>query len=428
MNPRDSSSRGLSVRVIAVGALALIGCSVAYAYLSTPERHRPGAIGDYNASLEQGRYLALAGNCATCHTAEGGEPYAGGVEFHTPFGLLYSTNITMDRASGIGNWSFEDFYASVKHGVRPDGSHLYPAFPYTDFAQLTDEDIASLFLYLQTITPVATPALENDLRFPFDQRPLLAGWKALFHDAATFEPDPQQSPEWNRGAYLVEAAGHCGACHTPRNALGAERESLALTGGSYMDKVRFGYHRQWSGVNLTPHEAGLAAWSVDDIVAYLREGVSGNAVVHGPMREVVMNSTRHLTDEDLRAMAVYLKGIPPRAQPAGAPPGAAILAAGETVYTVHCGSCHLPSGEGDAGLGVSLVDSPIVRAPDASSLLNVILYGPHLPPRLVVDRSRMKMFGKRLSNEDIASVASYVRSEFGSGAGGVTPAQVNAQR
>jgi len=416
------------LRLVAIGVLALIGAAAAFAFLSTPERQRPGVLADHDASVEQGRYLARAGNCATCHTAEGGKAYAGGVEFHTPFGLLYSTNITMDEATGIGKWSFEDFHASMKHGMRPDGSHLYPAFPYTDFAKLTDEDIASLYLFLQTVEPVAEPPRENALNFPFDQRALLAGWKALFHDAATYEPDPVQSPEWNRGAYLVEGAGHCGACHTPRNMLGAEQASLALTGGSYMDKVRFGYHRQWSGVNLTPHEAGLADWSIDDLVDYLGEGVSGNAVVHGPMREVVMNSTSHLSERDLRAMAVYLKGLAPRAQPPGPTPAEETLAAGEIVYTVHCGSCHLPNGKGDAGLGVSLVGSPIVSAADASSLINVILYGPHLPPRLVVDRSQMKMFGKRLSDDDIASVASYVRSEFGGGAGAVQAEQVNAQR
>lgn len=413
---------------IAAGMLALLGAALAYAFLPSPTRMSPGMPADYASSVEKGRYLALAGNCATCHTAEGGEPYAGGVAFHTPFGLLYSTNITSDGATGIGNWSFGDFYRSMKEGIRPDGSHLYPAFPYTDFSRLTNEDIASLYLFFQEVEPVRNPAPENDLTFPFNRRALLSVWKTLFHDPSTFEPDPRQSPQWNRGAYLVEGAGHCGACHTPRNALGAERASLALTGGSYMDKVLFGYHRPWSGVNLTPHEAGLAGWEEDDIVDYLREGVSRNAVVHGPMREVVMNSTRHLSEEDLRAMAVYLKGIPARAQPPGPEPGPETLAAGEVVYTVHCGSCHLPSGEGDAGLGVSLVESPIVTAPDPSSLINVILYGPHLPPRLVVDRSKMKMFGKRLSDEDIASVASYVRTEFGNDAGAVKPEQVNAQR
>ena len=408
--------------------MALLGCAAAYALLTTAEHAIPGPVTDYKGSVEQGRYLARAGNCATCHTAEAGKPYAGGVPFHTPFGLLYSTNITMDTVTGIGSWSFSDFHASMKHGVRPNGEHLYPAFPYTDFAQLTDQDIASLYLYFQTVEPVVQLALENNLKFPFDRRALLAGWKALFHDSNTFKPDPQQSTQWNRGAYLIEGAAHCGACHTPRNLLGAERESLALTGGSYLDKVRFGYYRQWSGVNLTPHTMGLGAWTRNDIVEYLKYGISSKAVVHGPMTEVVMNSTRHLTETDLHAMAEYLLGIPANAQPLGPAPSTETLEAGEITYTVHCGSCHLPSGKGDIGLGVSLAGGPIVQAPDPSSLINVILYGPHLPARLVVDRTRMKMFGKRLSDEDIANVASYVRSEFGNGAGVVTAEQVRAQR
>jgi mono/diheme cytochrome c family protein len=416
------------IAYLALGVLSFSCAALAYALLPSGSRHQPAALAELDASAERGRYLARAGNCATCHTAEGGEPYAGGLVFHTPFGLLYSTNITSDRETGIGDWPFEDFYRSVKEGVRPDGTHLYPAFPYTDFAKLTDADIASLYLYFQDVAPVNSPAPENELVFPFDQRALLYLWKKLFHDPETFVPDPGQSAQWNRGAYLVEGAGHCGACHTPRNALGAEQTSLALTGGTYMDKVLFGYYRPWSGVNLTPHAAGLATWEENDIVSYLRDGVSRNAVVHGPMRDVVMNSTRHLAEEDLRAMAVYLKGIPANAQPPGPAPSEEALAAGEIVYTVHCGSCHLPTGEGDEGLGVSLVGSPIVTAPDPASLVNVILYGPHLPPRLVVDRSRMKMFGKRLSDEDIASVASYVRHEFGKGAGSVEPGLVNAQR
>ncbi len=408
--------------------LASACAALAYGYIASGDRVAPLPLTEYAATVEQGAYLAKAGNCQTCHTVEDAAAYAGGLPFHTPFGVLYSTNITPDPNTGIGKWSFEDFHASMKHGVRPDGSHLYPAFPYTDFAKLSDADIASLYLYLQTIEPVEQAAPENELAFPYNQRALLAGWKALYHDPAAFRPEDAQSEQWNRGAYLVEAAGHCGACHTPRNALGAENESLALTGGSYLDRVRFGYYRPWSGVNLTGHEAGLAAWSEADIVDYLRDGISGNAIVHGPMREVVMNSTSQLSDEDLQAMAVYLKSLPARAQPKGPRPDHDTLAEGEVVYTVHCGSCHLPSGEGDAGLGVSLLGNPIVQASDPASLLNVILYGPHLPQRLVTDRSKMKMFGKRLSNADIAAVASYVREEFGNGAGAVTPGEVEGQR
>ncbi len=408
--------------------LAVVCGALAWGYVRGSDPAAPLPLAQYGVTAEQGAYLARAGNCLTCHTSEDGQPYAGGLPFHTPFGVLYSTNITPDPETGIGHWTFEDFHASMRLGIRPDGTHLYPAFPYTDFAKLTDGDIAALYLYLQTLEPVEQSAPPNQLEFPYNQRFLLAGWKILFHQPESYVPDPARSDEWNRGAYLVEGAGHCGACHTPRNALGGENESLALTGGSYLDKVRFGYHRQWAAVNLTSHEAGLAARSEDDLVDYLRDGISGNAVVHGPMREVVMNSTSHLSEADLRAMAVYLKSLPPKAQARGPRPGEDVLAAGEIVYTVHCGSCHLPSGEGDAGLGVSLLASPIVRAADASSLINVVLYGPHLPPRLVVDRSNMKMFGKRLSDVDIAAVASYVREAFGNGAGAVTPGQVNRQR
>ena len=413
--------------LLGVGLLAFAFVSVGM--VSEQQVTDPGTLADYpNASVEKGEYLATAGNCATCHTSAQGGAYAGGVEFHTPFGLLYSTNITSDPETGIGNWTFKNFYHSMKQGVRPDGTHLYPAFPYTDFAKLSDEDIASLYLYVQTIAPVKQPNLANELAFPYNQRSLLIGWKTLYHDPQTFTPDPSKSEEWNRGAYLVEGPGHCGACHTPRNLFGAEKDSLAFTGGTYSDRVKFGYHRQWAGVNLTSDPTGLANWSQEDVVTYLKTGISGNAVVHGPMQEVVMNSTSRLSDADLQAMAVYLKDLPANAQPPGPAPDKETLMAGEMVYTVHCGSCHLPTGKGDEGLGVPLSGSPTVQAPDPSSLINVILYGPHLPPRLSVDRSRMEMFGKRLSDEDIANVASYVRASFGNTAGKVTPGQVNAQR
>ena len=419
-------SRG--IRYTAFGLLVLLGCAVFLALFLLPEREPPAPLHSYEASVEKGQYLDKAGNCMTCHTTEEGEPYAGGREFQTPFGTLYSTNITMDEETGIGAWSFEDFYNSMKYGVRPDGTHLYPAFPYTDFAKMKDEDIASLYLYMQTIEPVEAPARENALEFPFNQRQLLAGWKALYHDSQTFTPDPAKSAKWNRGAYLVEGPGHCGGCHSPRNLFGAEKKAMAFTGGVFRDQVKFGYHRQWTGVNLTPHPAGLESWEAEDIVAYLRDGMTDHSIVHGPMKEVVMNSTRYLTDEDLEAIAVYLQDLTPAARKSGSRPTEETLAEGEIVYTVHCGSCHLPSGQGAEGLGVPLTGSATVQAADPSTMINVILYGPHLPANLVIDRSQMKMFGKRLSDEDIASAATYVRTRFGNDAGAVTPEQVNAQR
>lgn len=407
----------------------LIAAALAFVLAHSAVQQIPLDANRYGATVERGKYLATAGNCATCHTKAGGQPFTGGVKFETPFGVLYSTNITPDKVTGIGNWTFSDFYNSMKHGVRPDGAHLYPAFPYTAFAKMTDEDIAALFLYIRTIKPVAVPQTPNKMGFPFSQRPLLAFWKLLFHNPSTFQPDQKQSAAWNRGAYLVEGPGHCGACHTPRNIFGAEKQNLALSGGIYTDKVRMGHSRQWSAVNLTPTESGLAAWSEADIVGYLKHGINERYVVHGPMNEVVMNSTSHLVEADLQAIATYLKGIPANPRKSGPTPNQEIVAAGKIAYIVHCGSCHLPGGEGDSGMGVPLLGNLVVQAPDPHALINTILYGPDLPPApFVVERSRMKMYGKRLSDTDIANIASYVRFSFGNQSGAVTPNQVKEQR
>jgi mono/diheme cytochrome c family protein len=422
---------GKFIRYAVLAALPVLIGGVLAAYLFWPLRlAAPPDIGGLGASAERGHYLAIISNCASCHTARGGKPFAGGLEFRTPFGVLYSTNITADGETGIGRWSFADFYNSMKHGLRPDGKHLYPAFPYTSFARMTDADIASIYLYLKTIAPVHAPARPNALRFPYQLRFGLQAWKKLFHDAGTFVPDGLQSEEWNRGAYLVQGPGHCGACHTPRNALGAERSERALTGGVLMHEVRSGKFREWSAVNLTPSPTGLGAWSRDDIVAYLKEGKNERAVVHGPMNDVVMNSTRYLDSGDAQAIATYLKRISANAQDdTGPSPARKQLAAGGIAYTVHCGTCHLPTGLGDPVLGVSLAGSAVVQAQDPASLINVILYGPQLPPPpFVNERTRMKPFGKRLSAQEIADLASYVRASFGNQAGTVTAEQVVRQR
>ena len=420
-----------TVRLRSLFAMVSLTTAVAVAaYLFWPvSMPVPPNLGSLDASAEKGRYLATVSNCASCHTQAGGAPFAGGVAFHTPFGQLHSTNISSDAKTGIGSWSLDAFYRSMKHGVRPDGTPLYPAFPYTDFAKLDDADIVSIYLYLKTIAPVVTEATPNRLKFPFNLRFGLRAWNRLFHDAGTFEPDPTKSPEWNRGAYLVEGPGHCGACHTPRNVLGAERKDLALTGGVLVHEVSPNKPRRWSSVNLTPSSVGLGNWTEQDIVSYLKHGENAHAVVHGPMNEVVMNSTRHLDDADAHAIAIYLKALPEKKQHGGRSPRDAQMKAGEIGYTVHCGTCHLPTGLGDSVLGVSLVNNAIVQAPDPSSLINVILYAPHLPPPpFVSDRTRMKAFGKRLSAQEIADIASYLRASFGNEADAVTATQVERQR
>jgi mono/diheme cytochrome c family protein len=430
-----SGSRGYAALAALVVLLGVSGGT----YLLWPEPpSRPQSLEHLNASVEKGRYLVTLGNCATCHTTKAGKAFAGGLQFQTAFGALYSTNITPDKETGIGSWSFEDFYGSMKHGVRPDGTQLYPAFPYTSFAKLSDADIASIYLYLQTIEPVHAPTQENRLKFPYKMRTTLRAWNKLFHSSAAYANDPSQSLEWNRGAYLVEGIAHCGACHSPRNFLGAEKDDLALAGGVIFDEVAPRKYRPWSAVNLTSASTGLGAWSAESIVAYLTKGETDHAIVHGPMNEVVMNSTQHLEDADARAIATYLKALAAKG-PASGPekePGSAQASklkqppsVGEITYTVHCGSCHLPTGHGDQVLGVALAGNAVVQAPDPASLINVILYGPHLPPPpFVSDRSRMKPFGKRLSDEDIAQLASYVRTSFGNRAGTVSGEQVRRQR
>jgi mono/diheme cytochrome c family protein len=415
---------GLAAALIVFPVVALAS------YLLWPQAtNATRAIADLDASLERGRYLATISNCATCHTTKDGKPFAGGVKFHTEFGTLYSTNITSDKKTGIGRWSFEDFYQAMKHGLRPDGTPLYPAFPYPSFAKLTDADIASIYLYMQSIAPVDAPARENELRFPYNLRFMLRAWNKMFHEPAAYTPDPAQSQEWNRGAYLVQGPAHCGACHTPRNALGAERNELAFSGGLVLDEVRPGKIREWAAVNLTPAKSGLGHWDAACIVDYLKTGECDHAVVHGPMNDVILNSTRHLEDADAKAIATYLTSMPAMEAESARPPSEKQLAAGEISYTVHCGSCHLPTGLGDEGLGVTLAGNSIVQSADPSSLINVILYGPRLPPPpFVSDRSRMKPFGKRLSDEDIANLTTYVRASFNNRAGAVTPEQVRKQR
>lgn len=412
----------------ALSLLVAIGCgAAAYAFRPSPIA-APSNLGKHDATVAKGEYLARIGNCAACHTAPGKARFAGGVKFDTPFGVLYSTNITSDRQHGIGGWTFEQFHASMKHGVRPNGDHLYPAFPYNNFAKLSDADIASLYLYFTTVEPAAEPNRENRLAFPFNNRALLHFWKRLFHKDAAFAPDATKSAAWNRGAYLVEGVAHCGACHTPRNVLGAPNEGQALHGGVYVDQVASGAYRTWSAVDLTPGAHGLRDWSAKDIAAYLTDGKNSHAVVHGPMTEVFA-STRHLTPSDAAAIATYLKGVDPSPTRLDLSFLRSRIDEGETVYTVHCGTCHLPDGKGDGGLGVPLGGNSIIQAKDPASLINVILYGPALPPPpFASKRTTMSAFGKRLSDEDIAAVATYLRSSFGNNASAVTPDQVRRQR
>jgi mono/diheme cytochrome c family protein len=399
--------------------------------------------------IEQGRYLATAGDCISCHTRPKGVPFAGGLPLTSTFGVIYSANITPDLATGIGAWSEQQFARALREGIAADGRHLYPALPYTAYTKVTDQDVHAIYAYLRSLKPVRYTPPPNEMRFPFSLRGLLAGWNLLYLQPGRYVPDRVRSAEWNRGAYLVQGLGHCGACHTPRNLLGAERAAQALTGGAYLDEITdevIDDHltpmdertvRLWSAANLTQASTGLAAWSVDEIEAYLKSGHNARAGAFGPMSLVIANSTSHLSAEDLRAMAVYLKSLPPAALPEQPHVDEARRRAGEIVYTTRCGDCHQSTGLGmprtanadPSKTAPPLAGNPALQAASPATLVNVLLYGAH--EAVLGPESWPKMSGFELSvgldDEQIASLCTYVRSSWGNRAGPVDAADVAKQ-
>jgi len=382
--------------------------------------------------VEKGQYLARAGNCYSCHTHHGGEPFTGGLPFKTPYGFLgtiYSTNITPDPETGIGNWTEEQFVRAMHTGVAANGSRLFPAFPYTDFTKVSDDDIKAIFAYLKTLKPVKYTPPSNGILF--SQRWGMMFWNALFFKEGRYTPDASQSEEWNRGAYLVEGLAHCGACHTPRNIFLAERESLALSGGLQPDQVQPGKYRTWSAANLTSAESGLGKWSVQEIKKYLKTGHNRYAGIFGPMNEVVINSLQHLTDADAQAMAVYLKSLPPLGESPKQTLTAEQTKAGQELYDKHCEECHLGSGRGAMLKAPPVVGSPIVQAVHPQSLINIILYGAEVGkggPTPFGAWEDMKAFRDKMTDEEIATLSNFLRANWDNRGGPVTPGDVAKQR
>ena len=383
-------------------------------------------------AVERGRYLATAANCASCHTKPGGAPYAGGLPFYTDFGTLHSTNITSDPKVGIGAWSLAQFTRAMREGLDDQGQHLYPAFPYTAFTKMSDGDIADLYAFFKTVPASSFQAPVNEMKFPFDRRELLSVWKRMFFEPGRFVAKADRSAEWNRGGYLVEGPAHCGACHSPRNLLGAEKTADAYAGGVHYDKVQGGAVRRWSAVNMTAASGGLKAWSVDDLVSYLKTGHGNRAGSFGPMNEVVINSTSRLAASDVRAMAVYIKSLAPIESGGTVSLSGRERGAGETLYTIHCGTCHLPTGLGSTpgqDLGPPLAGSAVAQAPDPSSLINIILYGSQVVmPTPAKAWKNMKPLYDALDDEQVAAIANYVRSSFGNRGGAVSADDVERQR
>jgi mono/diheme cytochrome c family protein len=405
---------------------------------------------DQKLAIEKGKYLATAGDCIACHTRPGGEMFAGGVPFKTDFGTIYSANITPAMATGIGKWTKYQFTRAMRKGISADGSHLYPAFPYTAYTKVSDDDIDAIFLYIKTVAPVDYTPPKNQMSFPFNQRALMFFWNKLFLKEGAFKPNNDKSADWNRGAYLVEGLGHCGACHTPRNVIGGEIGDRALSGGAYQDNIIDAVHgpeivsideemvRKWSTSNLTSSSRGLGAWSTDEIAAYLKTGHNARAGAFGPMAEVIKYSTQHLTDEDLNAMAIYLKSLPPIQQEITKPVSAESMKQGEIAYSARCVSCHQPTGLGTpptpnadrAHISPPLVGNTVVQAQDPATLINVILYGAH--EVVMKENAWPKMPGLELDfgldDKKIALIASYVRNSWGNKGDAVDPKDVTKQR
>jgi mono/diheme cytochrome c family protein len=380
-----------------------------------------------DSMVARGAYLARAGNCQTCHTAQGGQPYAGGLGIATPFGTVFTSNLTPDDKTGIGAWSSSHFWRAMHNGRSKDGRLLYPAFPYTSYTQVTREDSDAIFAYLGSLPAVVQPNQPHALRFPYQSQAALAVWRALYFSPGTYEPDTARTAEWNRGAYLVKGLGHCAACHTARNALGATEQSLDLAGGLIP-------MQNWYAPSLTsPYEAGVSDWDKQHIVSLLKNGVSPRASVTGPMAEVVQRSTQYLNDADLGAMAQFLKELP--ASHIAQPEPASIKTQGQSVeraaklYEQPCAQCHGAKGEGIANAYPALAGNRAVTMPQASNLVQIVLNGGYAPATEGNPRPfGMPPFVLVLDDTDMALVLTHIRQSWGNRASEITPLEVNRIR
>ncbi|WP_374571845.1 cytochrome c [Phenylobacterium sp.] len=401
----------VAIGLIAILAVGVIGLGV-IAWRPSLKPIQPPAPSSFAPELvERGRVLASAGNCSSCHTAKGGAAYAGGYPMRTQFGTIYSTNITPDAKTGVGTWSEAAFARALREGVARNGSHLFPALPYTHFTKLSDGDVSALYAYVMTRAPVSAPAKANTVPFPLNVRALQAGWKLLFFRAGRFEPRADKSAEWNRGAYLVAAVGHCGACHTPRNVLGAEK-----TGRTFAGAMIDG----WIAPPLTAADPSPAPWDKAELVAYLTEGVSRyHGTAAGPMAPVARGLAA-LPAADIQAMAVYLtdvNGAATRAAslaPALRKAAAADRAGGglqydadARLYAAACGACHYNGAAGPNPLRPDLALNSALNLDDPTNLVRVVLDGIDAEdgaPGVV-----MPAFS-RLSDADVARLAAYLRA------------------
>jgi mono/diheme cytochrome c family protein len=373
-------------------------------------------------TIAHGKALVDAGDCASCHTADPAKPFAGGVRIDTPFGAITTPNLTPDRDTGIGAWSDPDFYRALRYGVAPDGSRYYPAFPYPNFTKLTRDDILAIRAYLATLAPIPNKPPPSSLRFPFNFRVVMRVWNWLFFTPGILDPDQQKGTDWNRGRYLVEGLGHCGACHTPKNMFGADKSGQYLAGG----KVDGWFAPRLDGAA----RSGLKSWSVDDIVEYLQSGRNAKSHADGLMAEVVVNSTSKMSDGDIKAIAVYLKSLsagPP--EPEVTAPSDAAMKVGQAIYAHNCIACHEADGSSSPRIYPPLNGNALLQSADPSSTLRIILDGAQTvtTPR-APNPGSMPGYAKDLNDQEIADVTNYIRNSFGNAAPPVTADEVARAR
>lgn len=430
-------------RIIVVILVVVVAGAIAYFILNRPDTD-PGkapalsGITQDTSLIERGRYLTRAADCEACHTTPGGKPFAGGVVFNLPFGTIYSSNITADKDTGIGRWSDDDFVRAVHQGIRNDGAHLYPAFPYTSYTALSRDDVLAIKAYLFSLPTVHQSPPPNQLKFPFNQRWAVGFWNALFFDSHRFKNDPSRSAAWNRGHYLATALGHCGECHTPRNGAFAMKDSQALSGATLQG---------WRAYNITPDTtAGIGHWSAQALASYLHTGhAAGHGSAAGPMGEAVAYSLQYLSQDDIDALVSYLRSVPAhrgsdpieiaphppalRAASADAPGNTTPTAPhghGQQLFAGACASCHQWDGQGRETPYAALLGAASVNDPSAQNAVQILLHGATF--RMAGQDVHMPAFGQGYSDADIAAMANFVVHHFGDKQGQVTPDQVRQAR
>jgi mono/diheme cytochrome c family protein len=379
--------------------------------------------------VAQGKYLVQAGDCIACHTEPGGKEMAGGRAMPTPFGTLFSSNITPDPETGIGKWTADNFYTMLHTGRSPDGGLIYPAMPFPEYTKVTRADSDAMFAYLKSVPAVRQPNKENQLSFPYNNRELILGWRTLFFNEGEYKPNPAKSAEWNRGAYLVEGLGHCTMCHSPINALGGNSQSKAFEGGLIP-------MQNWYAPSLTSNkEAGLGDWSIEDISNLLRGGISRRGVVYGPMAEVTYNSLQYMTDADTKAMAIYLKSLgegSPLAKESSdiaVSENSLLMTLGKTIYMAQCASCHGAQGRGAPPNFPPLAGNPSIQMQSAVNPIRMVLNGGY-PPGTAQNPMPYGMppFAQNLSDDDVAAVVTYIRSSWGNRGAAISAREANELR